>query len=214
MRHLERLPEPDILIDKKELWKNNLIKSGKKRPDSNKYGHKSIRLQLNSMSHQKCFYCESKLKELPKEVDHHIEVSFDKKLSYEWTNLYLSCQNCNKKIPHSAIPVHDVLDPCEDTEEKIRNHLTFHDEIIQPNNNSELGLNTIKKFRLDTELLENLRLKKLKDFYKVILEIRKNQNLENRQKLNLDEYNLLVSFTRIDSSYSRMFEVILRQYVK
>jgi uncharacterized protein (TIGR02646 family) len=212
MRSLERLPEPQILTEKKEIWKENLIASGKKRPDSSKYGHNSVRIQLNSMSYHKCFYCESKLKDKRKEIDHHIEVSVDKTLSFEWTNLYLSCDNCNGKIPHSSIPIEDTLDPCRNTEEEIKEHLTFNDEFIQPKNNSELGLLTIKKYRLDTELLDNRRLKHLKKLFKVLLEIRDKQRLEVRNQLNQDELNIINSFKRIDNSFSVMFEVILENY--
>ena len=98
MRGLIRLPKPQILIDKEDKWKNDFIASGKARPDSSKYGHDKIRIELASMSFHKCFYCESKLKLEPKEVDHHIEVSIKKELAFTWTNLYLSCDNCNNKL--------------------------------------------------------------------------------------------------------------------
>lgn len=212
MRSLERLPEPQILTDRKENWRDSFIASGNKRPDSNKYGHNSIRIQLNSMSYHKCFYCESKLKGKRKEVDHHVEVSIDKTLSFEWTNLYLSCDNCNGKLPHSSIRIEDALDPCRNTEVEIKEHLTFNDEFIQPRNNSDLGLRTIKKYRLDTELIDNRRLKQLKKFLKVLLEIRDKQRSENRNELNPEELNIINSFKRIDNSFSLMFEVILENY--
>jgi hypothetical protein len=60
MRAIKRLPEPQILIDKKKQWLDNFLASGKPRPDSNKYAHKDIRRDLISMSHHKCFYCETK----------------------------------------------------------------------------------------------------------------------------------------------------------
>jgi 5-methylcytosine-specific restriction endonuclease McrA len=212
MISIQRLPEPQILIERKEIWKGNFIASGKKRPDSNKYGHNSIRQQLMSMSFTKCFYCESKLKGKRKEIDHHIEVSIDKTLSFEWANLYLACDNCNGKIPHTTIPIQDTLDPCRDSEENIEDNLTFNDEFIQPKNNSELGLRTIKKYRLDTELLDNRRLKQLKIFFKVLLEIKDQQRLEKRDALNQDELTALNSFKRVDNSFSRMFAVILENY--
>ena len=128
MRGIERLPEPQILVDRKLLWLTNFLNSDKKRPDSNKYAHTSIKTQLNSMSFYKCFYCETKLKGEPKEVDHHIEVSVDKNLSYEWTNLFLACDNCNNKIPHNSISIQDTLNPCSDTDESIQDHITLNKE--------------------------------------------------------------------------------------
>ncbi|MEY4937574.1 MAG: hypothetical protein RIS64_3933 [Bacteroidota bacterium] len=78
MRALTRLPEPQILVARKKQWLDAFLVSGKPRPDSNKYAHESIRMDLNSMSSYKCFYCETKLKGASKEVDHHVEVSVDK----------------------------------------------------------------------------------------------------------------------------------------
>ena len=82
MRGVSRLPEPQILIDRKALWLANFLASGNLRPDSSKYAHASVKADLNSMSFHKCFYCESKLKGEPKEVDHHIEVSVDKNFAF------------------------------------------------------------------------------------------------------------------------------------
>ncbi len=75
------------------------------------------------MSFGKCFYCETKLKGKRKEVDHHIEVTVDDTLSFEWYNLYLSYDNCNNKTPHSIISVYDALNPCSNSDEEIMKHL-------------------------------------------------------------------------------------------
>lgn len=212
MRGIARLPEPEILKKKKIEWLQKLKASGKKRPDSSKYAHVSIRRNLESMSFHKCFYCESKLKGVPKEVDHHIEVSADINLSYEWDNLYLCCHHCNGKIDHVTIPVNQVLDPCIEDDLVIQKHLDFEDELIKPRNNSLKGLNTIKKFRLDSELLDAKRLKQLKEFYKVITAIQKNQIEEQRSYLSEEEKVAIESFKRIDNPYSLMFFKILDEY--
>jgi uncharacterized protein (TIGR02646 family) len=130
MRGLTRLPEPQILIERGSTWTNDFINSTKTRPDSSKYGHEKIRIQLATMSFHKCFYCESKLKLEPKEVDHHVEVSIQKNLAFHWENLYLSCDNCNNKISHDAIPINTALDPCRnnDAEIQLKN---FHKVLIQ-----------------------------------------------------------------------------------
>lgn len=212
MRGITRLPEPQILIDRKVDWLNNFIASGKPRPDSSKYAHNQIKTQLNSMSFNKCFYCETKLKGKPKEIDHHIEVSINKNLSYTWSNLYLSCDSCNNKIPHSSIAINMALDPCMNTDADIQTHLTFNDELIEPKNNSPLGLTTIQKYRLDSEVLDTRRLKSLKTFLKLVLEIQNNQVQETRNYLTADERNAILRFKNIDNSYSLMFTVILNKY--
>jgi len=211
MRNIVRLPEPQILVNKKAEWLTNFLSSGKSRPDSSKYAHDTIKSDLNSMSFHKCFYCESKLKNEPKEVDHHIEVSVDKNLSFEWENLYLSCSNCNRKIPHDVIPTNEVLDPCIHDDSFIQEHLRFNKELVEPNNNSYLGLKTIKKYRLDTELLDHKRLKQLSLFQDVLLKIKNQQVLENRQNFTFEEKSIVDSFKRIDNPYSLMFIVLFKK---
>lgn len=212
MRSIIRLPEPDILIKKKTEWLTNFLNSNKLRPDSSKYAHSAIRSDLYSMSFHKCFYCETKLKGKVKEIDHHIEVSVDRNLAYTWENLYLSCDNCNSKIPHNVIGVNETLNPCIDDDSTIQQHLTFKKELIDSNNNSDVGLKTIQKYRLETELLDARRLKQICVFQDVLIEIQKKQIEENRQQLTSSEKNIIQSFKRFDNPYSLMFIVLLKKH--
>jgi hypothetical protein len=164
------------------------------------------------MSSNKCFYCETKLKDLPKEVDHHVEVSVDKKSAFEWTNLHLCCDNCNNKIPHNVIAVQDALNPCKHTDVEIQAHLTFEKELIKPNHNSNLGLTTIKKYRLDSELLDNKRLKQIAAFQTLFIYIQHQQIREQRNYLIQKELEAIEAFKRIDNPYSLMFKVLLEKY--
>lgn len=170
MRHIDRLPEPDILREKGSLWLTKYIESGKKRPDSSKYAHPSIKQALESMSHTKCFYCECSVKEGGEEVDHHIEVTVDKNQAFNWENLYLSCSDCNKKVAHNVIKVEDALDPIVDSDDEIRRHINFAEESIYEVNGSVKGQNTIKKYRLNSKVLDNRRRKQLQKLLKTIVE--------------------------------------------
>jgi uncharacterized protein (TIGR02646 family) len=212
MRAITRLPEPQILIDRKVVWLSDFLASGKKRPDSSKYAHDQIKTQLNLMSFNKCFYCETKLKGKRKEVDHHIEVSVNKNLAFIWENLCLSCDSCNNKIPHSTIPITDALNPLVNTDAEIQTHLTFADELIEPRNNSPLGLRTIQKYRLDSEVLDTRRLKSLKLFLQLLVQISHNQISEGRNGLTVEEVQAIHRFKNIDHSFSLMFKVIIDKY--
>ena len=150
MRHIERLPRPAILEERSEQWRDAFVNSEKRRPDNSKYAHPQIRESLNAMSFQKCFYCERKLKDVPQEIAHFIEVAERRDLAYEWNNLYLACDNCNDKTPNRSIPVTEVLDPCQHSDTEIQHHLTFEDEVIRARNDSGLGRKTIQKYKLDT----------------------------------------------------------------
>ena len=214
MRGLTRLPEPKILIDRGSTWTNDFITSTKPRPDSSKYGHDKIRIQLISMSFCKCFYCESKLTDKPKEVDHHIEVSVRRELSFTWDNLYLCCDNCNNKLNHATIPIDKALDPCRNDDSEIQEHLTFVNEMITSVDGSTLGFNTIQKYRLDSELLDKRRITQLNIFYRVLDSIRQNQIKNGGRKINQSELSLLNRFKQADQPYSLMFKVILDKFSK
>lgn len=206
MRHLNRLPPPIILVEKSTKWTSDFISSGKNRPDSNKYGHKEIRDKLNSISFYKCFYCETLLKDNPKEVDHHIEVSIDKTKAFEWNNLYLSCDNCNNKENHNSIPINLALDPCKNSDSEIEVNIMFEDEVIKPKNGSKLGLDTIQKYKLNTELLDKRRLNHLKNFIKLINAIEKNCRQTGRMNFNENEINVINNFMNLDEPYTLMIK--------
>ncbi|WP_353164212.1 HNH endonuclease [Empedobacter brevis] len=211
MRSLNRLNEPEILIHKKNEWLQKLKENGKTRPDSSKYRNPNILLQLNTISNSKCYYCESLLKQVPSEVDHHIEVKCDLDKSYEWDNLFLACDNCNNKVPHNVIPIESTLNPFIDSDDEIKRHITFDDEIIRIKDHSVKGDQTIKKYRLSTDLLDHKRIKQLNIFYKVIEEIRKKQIEQNGREMNEDEKEIIRSFKSIDKPYSLMFTVLFEK---
>lgn len=216
MRHIERLSEPAILKEKQAEWQEKyeakLAVDPHARPDNSKYAHKEIKDTLYAMSYGKCFYCESKLSGGNKEVDHFVEVAIDHSKAYEWDNLYLSCTNCNDKIDHEAIPVTDALDPCSDSEEEIQNNITFVDELICAVPGSTKGLNTIKKYRLNTELLDMKRGQWLRKLLKTVADIEAVMIEEGRKSVTDSEKKTLLRYMSPDQPYSLMSEVYLRTY--
>lgn len=212
MRYLERLPKPHILAQKEKEWTDKFVESENTRPDNSKYGHKDILADLNAISFHKCFYSEQKLKGIPKEVDHHIEVSERKDLAYDWENLYLSSTICNNKLPNKTILVNDVLNPFTNSDFEIEEHLTFEDECITAKNGSKLGFDTIKKYRLNSELLDSLRGKQLIMFYKVLDIVRINQVKECRNGFSKEEQEALYRFAQPDYSFSLMFRLLLKNH--
>lgn len=217
MRHIDRLPSPEILAQKHVEWQRKfeekLATHPKARPDNSKYGHKDILNSLFTMSYGKCFYCERTLAFENKEIDHQIEVAIDPSKAYEWDNLYLACSNCNDKLNHAVIPIQNALDPCRDSDEIIAQNLTFNDELIQAKNGSQKGLNTIKKYKLNTELLDYHRLKVLKQLIKVATNILKRMISEHRDYLNEDEKNSIKAFMQPDHQFSLMCKVYIEQHL-
>lgn len=218
MRHIDRLPIPQILNSKKQEWQTKFVEklviNSKARPDSSKYGHKDIRQQLNTCSFNKCFYCESKLVGTPREIDHFVEVSIDSSLAYEWTNLYLSCSNCNGKLDHNVIPVTDALNPCVDSNEEIQRHITFEKECICSQPGSEKGPKTIQKFRLDSEALDLKRGKWLNKLATMVIEIDNKMHEDNRSTHSDEEKMAVRRFMQNDQPYSLMCETYIKSYIR
>ena len=216
MRHIERLPRPAILNEKQTEWQEKyeekLAENPNARPDHSKYAYKQIKEALYAMSYGKCFYCETKLSGGCKEVDHFIEVGIDHSKAYEWENLYLACTNCNDKMNHVAIPVTEALDPCLDSDEDIQRNITFVEEQISAVHGSQKGLNTIKKFKLNSELLDMRRGQWLKKLLKTVVDIQKRMIEEGRRAVTEEERERLLRYTMPDQPYSLMSEVYLKTY--
>lgn len=217
MRHIDRLPKPQILAEKQDVWQEKFnekrVENPKARPDSKKYGHPKIREMLNSCSHGKCFYCETIIKDDMQEIDHFKEVALASELAYTWENLYLSCHKCNDKIAHDAIPVEKVLDPCKDSDEEIKKNITFDDECICVRHGSEKGLSTIKKFHLDSDILDLKRCRRLKLLLKEIVQVKDSRSKDMRQDFTDQEKERLLMFTEHNQPYSLMCEIYLRKYL-
>lgn len=219
MRHIERLPEPDILHEKHDEWQRKyeekLQKHPSARPDHSKYAHPAIAGTLQCMSHGKCFYCETRLSGAYKEIDHHIEVFIDPSKAYDWTNLYLACDNCNNKLNHYTIPVSEALNPCRNSDEEIQQALTFDGEMIGSMPNSQLGLKTIQKYKLDTALLDLRRSRHLRFLCETVDKIKDSMLESGRRTATDEEKNQIRAFMQADRPYSLMCQIYInRHYAK
>jgi hypothetical protein len=88
--------------------------------------------------------------------------------------------------------------------------LTFDRECIT-SKNSQLGLSTIKKYRLDSPLLDKLRSDRLHQFKDVLLKIQKNQINDGRKNMTPEEEDSLRFFAQADQSFSVMFRLLLKK---
>jgi hypothetical protein len=104
MIHLKKLPKPKILVDNAAEWTKlycDCISSGK-IPDenlANKYKHPTIKKALETETHGKCAYCESKIKHTSHgDVEHIFPKNKNARpdLYVDWDNLTLSCEQCNR----------------------------------------------------------------------------------------------------------------------
>ena len=156
------------------------------------YMHSSVKDRLKSIYHNKCAYCEVKLKSRPKEegrVDHYRPVKLYPWLENEWSNLLWACIRCNAAVgasfpiegirskepegfakleenradsKHLLGEIPSLLNPELDIPEK---HFSFdHQGILLPSSITELGGLVITIFELNRVSLVQSRKEKIKDF--------------------------------------------------
>ncbi|MEM9453254.1 MAG: HNH endonuclease [Myxococcota bacterium] len=160
------------------------------------------------MSHGKCFYCEYKPDD-GGEVDHHIEVADDPSLAFSWTNLYLSCHQCNQAKKKADVSIQECVDPCA-SDSKPDRELTFDDETIRPRDNSARGRATIRKYGLDSSLLNLRRSRALRELEKARARIQDRRIADQGRPLTDDEREILLSFVQPERPFSAMLKVALR----
>jgi uncharacterized protein (TIGR02646 family) len=202
---LTRLPEPAALTRNAARWTEEFVASSEKRPESRRYAHPEVRATLRAISAGKCFYCEWAIPETEVKVDHYVEVAHDRSLVFTWTNLYLSCEGCNKKLAESTIPRANTLDPFDDNVDPV-DHLCFEDEKIFAKGGSALGRATIGKYQLDRMELDLKRSRALRELMKLLLDMQ-------RQGASWSDCEPIVrAFTAPDRPFSAMMSDALRQW--
>ena len=80
--------------NRKEAFNKN-ISSGKYVDEKNLYKVASVQKQLKEIYNLKCAYCEQKLLDAPKHIEHYRPKDIYYWLAYSWDNLLLSCGSCN-----------------------------------------------------------------------------------------------------------------------
>lgn len=213
MISITRLPEPAKLAENREKWLSAFLEKRKDnpraRPDSRQYGHQEIRNTLQAMSFQKCFYCERRLGEGEDEVDHYIGIAENEKLAFTWSNLYLSCRDCNpKKRYETTIVITACIDPC-DISINPSDHLMFDDEFIFNRLGSDKGTKTIQKYQLDRPQLNYLRLRHLQQFERFYRKLQERRANHEGRPLTDREREMIATFKQPEHAFSLMFSVYL-----
>lgn len=80
--------------NRKDAFDTNIF-SSQYADEKNLYKVGSVQKKLNEIYHLKCAYCEQKLLDAPKHVEHYRPKDTYYWLAYSWDNLLLSCGGCN-----------------------------------------------------------------------------------------------------------------------
>lgn len=165
-------------------------RSGEKKFEIDRaiYGDKNVKESLMRLQFNKCCYCENRINTSYGDVEHFRPKGSVRQicksgrrypgyywLSYDWMNLYYSCEQCNRSYKKDLFP---LVDDCErvrdhhgnlDRERPLlvdpggvedpRDHIRFHQEI--PVHRTEQGRVTIESIGLDRSALNETRKKHL-----------------------------------------------------
>jgi uncharacterized protein (TIGR02646 family) len=76
--------------------------------DSKIYGSKAVKDKLKTIFNKKCAFCETNTHAgAHKDIEHYRFKNHYYWLGYEWTNLLLSCQICNRDFKKTQFPIAD-----------------------------------------------------------------------------------------------------------
>lgn len=123
MIYVPRSEEPEILRTNKVQWTNELLQevdSKRRKKLQNRYRHSEIKSSLDLLFYGKCAYCQSDIKSTSfAHIEHFRPKAQFPELTFEWANLFLSCERCNsKENKGEKFPLtsdgEPMVNPCDD----------------------------------------------------------------------------------------------------
>ena len=198
MVKFERPAKPQILEDKAEIWKNELLdlvgkyesfdKIPKKEKDSffnNTYNHTEIQQTFRDESKSKCVFCEGSA-ELTSflNIEHFHPKSIYYEEAFEWVNLFPSCSRCNtSKLAHDT-KKEPIVHPENDNPEDffVYNNLLLIPSLNSPNK---------KKSQITIDKCDLWRISLLRELGGIQIEFAKEQLASS--KTSDDEKELLTA---------------------
>lgn len=165
MRPLAKTPMPQILVQRGDQWRGELLAvlaQGGKPTEAMKsrYRHPQIKDALIDETDGKCAYCESKLRHITHgDIEHIVPKSKVPAKAYEWENLTLACDVCNENKGDTysddpALSQDALVDPYIDVPE---DHFLFCREVVTPRPDSMRGLATEQVIKLTRNALVERR---------------------------------------------------------
>jgi uncharacterized protein (TIGR02646 family) len=219
----------------------HLFKAGTKYLNFDKVIYSSVKSQLKIAQHDKCCYCEGKfLATSSGDVEHFRPKKGAKQdygkpvehpgyywLAYSWSNLYFSCEICNRSCKKSYFPLSDpskrarfhsdnindedplILDPSGIDDP--REHIKFRGEVAE--GKTPKGRQTVKTLKLDRLTLNEERLteaNRIRLLKKTVEMLEANQSLlPQSASILADARKYLANAVKPDAEYSAMAQDLL-----
>lgn len=194
------------------------------RFDRDIFAHPTVRAALRAAQHEKCAFCEWRISPANtySDVEHYRPKSGFKQqrgdpltrpgyywLAYDWDNLFLCCQLCNRAFKRNLFPIHTggvrarshfksvgaeqplLLHPCRDDPAM---HLTFNGVVAVAVNQSPRGIATIDVAGLNRPAIKEERLRRRN----VLVEVCEARADIRRQLARQPTPDVLSALTRLD----------------
>lgn len=123
MRRIAKLKEPAILPHSKAQWEAALS-ANPSETNCHRYRHPDIKKSLLAETNDKCVYCESKIgHNCPGDIEHKIPKSKRPDLIFNWDNMTIACNECNRRKAQYYDTSCMFLDPYTDDVENLVQHV-------------------------------------------------------------------------------------------
>ena len=100
--------------------------------DKNLYKVGSVQKVLNDLYHLKCAYCEQRLLDSPKHIEHYRPKDIYYWLAYSWDNLLLCCGSCNSSKGTKFETLNSKIEYDSELFENIHRLGKNYDEVEEP----------------------------------------------------------------------------------
>lgn len=212
MRKLNKLDKPQILVDNAVLWTQeycDCLKEGKtpSKEIATRYNEDSIKSTLEKETHEKCAYCESKMKHISYgDIEHILPKNKDARpdLYVEWSNLTLACEQCNRSGKRMYYnPELPLINPYLDEPSE---HLIDMGPIIMPVIGDDRAYVTKEKLKLNRAALVECRNERISSVENLLNAWKKEPRTEIKNILEEqlhNEYSEDKEFTSTVKSYLR-----------
>ncbi len=207
MIQLTKLPIPNILRENKELWTETFLMAHSAGTVTNsikyRYRDPEIKQSVIEETAGKCAYCESKIRHTyPGDIEHILPQSLFPNLIFEWENLTLACNECNRRKLNYYNPAEPLINPYLDSPE---DHLLALGPLVKSKLNDRKGQITELKLELNRTALVERRIERIESLH----------NLAHRYTLETGTLkNLLAEQLKKEGESDKEYAFIVRAYLQ
>lgn len=207
MIQLSKFPIPDVLRDNEESWTEAFLIAHAAGTVTNsikyRYRDPKIKHTIIEETAGKCAYCESKIRHTyPGDIEHILPQSLFPLLIFDWANLTLACNECNRRKLNYHNPAEPLINPYLDNPD---DHLLALGPLVKSKLNDRKGQITELKLELNRTPLVERRIERIEALH----------NLAHRYAVETGVLkNLLAEQLRKEAENDKEYAFIVRGYLQ